>query len=297
MKSIHCIALAAASLFLVSCGHLPQVTSGRKPSKAVTSDGLHPVTFVCNGYTGGIALNFGKRKGKVFYPPAPEFELKLKEGTYTFDVGSVGRSTFEFEVLPGGNVNVLRNTTAAVGQGRKLILNTKPVTFIPGPLGAAENAGELERYPITKFGHMKEPTKRYLIPGLVYQYDSGSRSSKDSAFLIEMGADGTVWSNSWAAHGGPGQLNLHAGWVEVTADRQTSYSFGASKAFYGSARVPIIFGLQTALNSGSDSQTITCHYGDGPRTLVVGGTKFTVAVPWSKENAPPRRGKGSRNQR
>lgn len=277
------LSILAAALTLTSCQHelpLPVPASpARIAALSEPAEHLYPVTFDVGCYSGGFMLD--EDRTQIFKPGRP---LYLAEGTHSLDVGGVARSAFTFDVDPGtGHVSKVSNPHAAHATGTTLVLHTTTVRIDPGPLGSGGNRCELVAYPEVKFGYLTEARTFHLIPGLRYQMDTGDRTG-GSAFIFDVRENGTVWSGSHAASGGANQLRLNVGWLAVKpgGNHPVEYSVGKSRPFTGEARVPVIFGLTTPLKVGTESWGFRPEFGDTPRHVKVGGTSFTITVPWDQ---------------
>jgi hypothetical protein len=274
------LSILAASLALTSCQHdlpLPVPASpARLAALTEPAEHLYPVTFDVGCYSGGFMLD--QDRTQIFKPGRP---LYLAAGTHSLDVGGVARSAFTFDVEPiTGHVSKVSNPHAAHAACTTLVLHTTPVTIDPGPLGSGGNRCELVAYPEVKSGYVTKAKTFHLIPGLRYQMDTGDRVG-GSAFIFDVREDGTVWSGSHAASGGANQLRLNVGWLQLEpGNGAAKYYVGKSREFTGKARVPVIFGLITHLNVGTESWRFRPEFGDPERRVKVGGASFTVKVPW-----------------
>lgn len=279
--------ILAATLMLPACYTALPVPAAPEVIAKLTEpdDQKHPVTIVTGDYGGGFRLD---KSDQLFSPGEP---IYLAPGTHYIDVASVGRSLFTFDVLPCGKVCNVSNPKAAYAKGTSLVFHTTPVTIDPGPLGDGGNACELVAYPHKEFKRFIRQRETFrLIPGLIYQFESGIRAGK-SAFLFEVRGDGTVWgdwrSGNGLKNGSENILHLNVGWLNVTAPSNAPYEVGVSSAYRGSQRVPVIFGLETSFKVGGKEFRFTPDYsattGDlNPWRFRAGGETFIVSVPWDQ---------------
>lgn len=281
MKTPSNLFLISTTLLFAACQHLPPrpATAAHVAKLTTPAAGTYPITIVPGKYGGGFILdNVG---GQVFDTSKAFY---LEAGVHQFDVAAVGRSNFLFEVRPDGTVANVSNPKAAHAKGSTLVLHTTPVTVDPGPLGAGGNVCEMGAYPASRFGFVTKRTTFALVPAMVYQFDSGVRLG-GSAFKFDVREDGTVWSDSHAARGGPHLLKLHVGWVDVEpmANQAASFRIGASREYVGKHRVPVIFGLLTTLRVGTAEATFVPDYASTePWYPTLGGEKFKISIPWDQ---------------
>lgn len=286
-KTAYPLLILAAALMLPACYTRLPVPAGPEVIAKLTEpdDQKHPVTIVTGDYGGGFRLD---KSDQLFSPGEP---IYLTPGTHNIDVASVDRSLFTFDVLPCGKVCNVSNPNAAYAKGTSLVFRTTPVTIDPGRLGDGGNACELVAYPHKEFKRFIRKRETFsLIPGLVYQFDSGIRAGK-SAFLFEVRDDGTVWGD-WRAgnglrNGSTNTLRLNVGWLSVTAPSNAPYRIGVSDTYQGTKRVPVIFGLETSFMVGGKEFRFTPDYGAtsgelSPWRFRVGGEIFTVTMPWEQ---------------
>jgi hypothetical protein len=285
------LVVSAIGLFLSACQHLPQPPPAHPMPQPCVSQwntpapGTWPIRIVAGNYRGLLFLDGDKKCG--IYDTSKPFQLK--PGTHKLNVAYVGGSEFAFTVTPDGKVKDVNNKAAAHADGSSLVLHSMPVTLDIGPLGTGGNACEMGVYPAKQFSAVKEDILFYLIPGLTYQFEGGSRVG-GSAFIFQLGEDGVVRyydgvhppaMDGPSMHGGPHLLQLRVGWLDIVPESESvSYSVGQSRLFKGASRVPVILGLRTDLRVDTVGKCLLVGTAPVARQMTVNHKCFTITGPW-----------------